>query len=334
MWDNRVFMKIRGNFTTERTGVNYARAVVENAGSLFKEINLQHDVGQDATIVLVVDGQVRPREVALQIKSGASYVSPGQCHIPATAAHIYFWAHHDLLTLGVVYDPSEAIAYWIDLQAASREHIQFAPKAGTTFTFPKSAWNRLDAEQFPNILVPTLVGEAPHIPLSTLIEWINNPDAATHSLGVRVLRARHRHEVAAWDCLISAFRTRPLDQLTIDAPISFAMLLGHDDIGFYAGQIPSDVRRAAADAVFAFGADEIAKALALLPECDFERPSLGYSLMPLWGMTKDSPDILRRIADDATNADEVQERARILLAWQDADPQEWRFWRRDDPERR
>jgi hypothetical protein len=327
-------MKMRGNFATERTGVNYARTIVENAGSLFKEINLQHDVGQDATIVLVVDGQVRPREVALQIKSGASYVSPDQCHIPASAAHIYFWAHHDLVTLGVVYDPGEATAYWIDLRAASRDHYRSSPKAGTTFTFAKSAWNRLDADQFANILVPTLLGEAPHIPLSTLIEWIGNPDPETHSLGVRVLRARHRHEAAAWDCLTEAFRTRPLDKLTIDAPISFAMLLGHDDIGYYSGQIPNDVRRAAVAAVFSFGKDEIAKALALLPECDFERPSLGYSLMPLWGMTKDSLESLKQIAGDRTYGDEVQERAHFLLVWQDADPEWWRFWRRDDPERR
>ena len=87
---------------------------------MFKEINLQHDVGQDATVILVVDGHVRPREVALQIKSGASYVSSGACHLTASAAHIYFWPKHDLITLGVVYDPAEDNAYWLDLQTAAR----------------------------------------------------------------------------------------------------------------------------------------------------------------------------------------------------------------------
>jgi len=57
-------MKTRGNLVTERAGVNFVRGVVEGAGSLFKEINLQHDFGQDATMVLVVDGHVQPREVA------------------------------------------------------------------------------------------------------------------------------------------------------------------------------------------------------------------------------------------------------------------------------
>ena len=78
-------MKTRANLTTERVGVNYVRGVVEGAGSLFKEINLQHDFGQDATMVLVVDGNVRPREVAFQIKSGPSYVTSDTCCLPATA---------------------------------------------------------------------------------------------------------------------------------------------------------------------------------------------------------------------------------------------------------
>lgn len=158
-------MKTRGNLITERAGVNHVRSIVEGAGCFFKEINLQHDVGHDATIVLVVDGQVRPREVALQVKSGASYVTPGLCHIPATAAHIFYWAHHDLITFGVVYDPDEATAYWVDLQTASREHHRSAPKTGTKFTFPKAAWSRLDATQFTAVLVPTLLGEAPIVPL-------------------------------------------------------------------------------------------------------------------------------------------------------------------------
>jgi hypothetical protein len=37
-------------------------------------------------MMLVVDGQVQPREVTFQIKSGASYVSPTACGLPATVA--------------------------------------------------------------------------------------------------------------------------------------------------------------------------------------------------------------------------------------------------------
>jgi hypothetical protein len=203
-------MKTRGNLTTERAGVNFVRSVVEGAGSLFKEINLQHDFGQDATIVLVVDGHVRPREVALQIKSGASYVFPNGCHLPATAAHVYFWAEHDLVTLGVVYDPAEKAAWWIDLQTAARNFRRSNPKSGTSFTFAKGLWNRFDDRDFTSILVPTLLGEAPNVPLNRLCTWVMSDDIKTHDIGVRAIRARYYREAAAWDCLIDALSRGPL----------------------------------------------------------------------------------------------------------------------------
>jgi hypothetical protein len=132
-------MRTRGNLITERAGVNFVRSTVERAGCLFKEINLQHDFGQDATMVLVVDGQVRPREVAFQIKSGATYVAPTACRVPATAAHIYFWAEHDLVTVGVVYDPAEKAAWWIDLQTAARDFPRFESEVGHRIHLRKGA---------------------------------------------------------------------------------------------------------------------------------------------------------------------------------------------------
>lgn len=184
-------MKTRDDLVTERAGVNFARSVVEGAGSLFKEVNLQHDFGHDATIVPVVDGHVRPREIALQVKSGASYVSPSQCHLPATAAHVLFWAKHDLQTLGIIYDPAEAMAYWIDLQAAARDALARDPKAGTTFVFAKALWNWFDPGQFQTILLPTLLGEPPTVSLEVCCAWVWSDDLETHDLGVRVMRARH-----------------------------------------------------------------------------------------------------------------------------------------------
>jgi hypothetical protein len=322
-------MKTRGNLVTERVGVNFVRGVVEGAGSLFKEINLQHDFGQDATVVLVVDGHVRPREVALQIKSGATYVSSGSCHLPATAAHIYFWAEHDLITLGVVYDPAEKAAWWIDLQSDAREFRRSNPKSGTTFTFAKGLWNRFDDKDYVSVLVPTLLGEAPSVSLDRLCTWVMSDEIDAHDIGVRAIRARHYREAAAWDCLIDAFRSRPAEQLTLNLPIALTKLLGHDDLGYYSGEIPSAVRASAVAKVLTFGPHEIAKLLSMLPDRDFQRPSLGYSLMPLIGQRAESPAILAEIRDDITFTQSVRELAGDLLTWCQSEPEWWAFWRRD-----
>jgi hypothetical protein len=322
-------MKTRGNLTTERVGVNFVRGVVEGAGSLFKEINLQHDFGQDATMVPVIEGRVRPREVAFQIKSGASYVSPAVCRLPATAGHIDFWAKHDLVTLGVVYDPVEKTAWWIDLQTAARNFRVSNPNSGTTFTFAKGLWNRFDDGDFVSILMPTLLGEAPIVPLERMCAWVVSDDIETHDIGVCAICARHYHEAVAWDCLIEAFRSRPARQMTLSLPIALAKLLGHDDLGYYSGEIPATVRGPAIARVLTFGPDEIAKLLSMLPDSDFERPSLGYSLMPLLGQRAESPDILVAIRDDETLDASVRELAGELFDWYQRDPHWWGFWRRD-----
>jgi hypothetical protein len=322
-------MKTRSNLVTERAGVNFVRGVVEGAGSLFKEINLQHDFGQDGTMVLVVDGHVRPREVAFQIKSGASYVSPGRCHLSATAAHVYFWAEHDLVTLGVVYDPAEKSAWWVDLQTAARDFRASNPKEGTTFTFAKGLWNQFNDTDFTSILVPTLLGEAPSVPLERLCTWVMANDIQTHDIGVRAIRARYYRDAAAWDCLIDAFKSRRAKQLTLNLPIALAKLLGHHDIGYCSDQIPKDVRALAIAKVLAFGVDEIAKLLSMLPDSDFERPSLGYSLMPLFGQRAESPHILSAIRDNNTLDPAVRELAGDLFDWYRRDPEWWGFWRRD-----
>ena len=63
-------------------------------------------------------------------------------------------------------------------------------------------------------------------------------------------------------------------------------------------RFPKDVRAPAIAKVLTFGTDEIAELLSMLPDSDFERPSLGYSLMPLFGQSAESPRILSAIRDN------------------------------------
>lgn len=322
-------MKPRGNLVTERAGINFVRTAVEGAGSLFKEINLQHDYGHDATIMLVKDGQVRPREIALQVKSGASYLSSLKCTIPASADHLFFWAEHDLDTIGIVYDPAEQAAWWVDLRNAARDGRSSSARTGTSITFNKNDWNRFNKNDFASILLPTLLGEAPRVPVERLCTWVTSDDEETHDLGVRAIRARHRCLSETWDCLIETFLVRSAEQLSIEVPISLAMLLGHDDIGYMSNEIPPEVRGPAIKRVLNFGPAETAKILMMLPDRDFERPSLGYSLLPLFGKGANTPAIFAMIRESEVYPGEIRELAGDLLSWYRSDPHFWRFWRRD-----
>lgn len=314
----------------ERAGINYVRAVVEDAGCLFKEINLQHDFGHDATILLVVDGEVQPCELALQVKSGQSYICGDVCRLPATAGHIDFWARHDLTTLGIVYDPDAGLAYWVDLQAECRSRKRLRETGGATIKFTKAPWNIFDKDHFSTVLVPTLLGQAPTVAIATALDWTRASDLHTHDLGVRTLLARHRREKATWACLLEEFYGRTADTLSINVPIGFAKLLGHCDIGDYRGELDEEVRRPVIAALTSLDADDIEKLLLLLEEDEtFDRGQLGYALLPLLGGRFDSIDLLARLRDDTIRGAEVRAKADFLLRWYYQDPEWWSFWRRD-----
>ena len=323
-------MRTRNNLVIERLGINYARSVVEGAGCLFKEINLQHDFGHDATILLVVDGEVQPREVALQVKSGESYNSEFTCQLPATASHIDFWARHDLITLGIVYDPKQDLAFWIDLQTECRERRRRHRTGGATINFAKSAWNRFDAIHFPTVLAPTLLGQAPTVSIETALSWASSADWDTHDIGVRTLLARHKQAAETWTCLVQEFQRRTPDALSIDVPIGFSKILGHCDIGEYTGMVGDDARQPVRTALQAFSADDIAKLLLMLEEDEsFERGRLGYGFLPMLAGRSDSIDLLTELRDDENRNAEVREKAAYLLRLYRHDPEWWSFWRRD-----
>lgn len=323
-------MRTRENLVTERAGINYVRVVVERSGSLFKEVNLQHDFGHDATILIVVDGEVQPREVAVQVKSGSTYNSEFSCHLPATESHIDFWARHDLITLGIVYDPNEDAAHWIDLQSECRARKRFRHTGGAMITFPKAAWNRFDEDHFTTVIVSTLLGRAPSVPIETALEWAKAPDFCTHDLGVRTLLARYNHSAATWACLLNEFHRRTPGRLSVSIPIGFAKLLGHCDIGDYTSNVDDEIRQLARASLKALKADDIAKLLLLLDDDEtFERGQLGYALLPLLGGRSDSIVIMSELRDDDSQDAEVRAKAEFLVRLYRHDPHWWLLWLRD-----
>ncbi|EXS68137.1 DUF4365 domain-containing protein [Sphingobium sp. Ant17] len=322
-------MRTRENLITERAGINHARVVVERSGSLFKEINLQHDFGHDATIILVINGEVQPREVALQVKSGLSYNTEYKCHLPATAGHIDFWARHDLITLGIVYDPEVDAAYWIDLQSECSARKRAGHIGGATISFPKAAWNRFEVPHFSNVLVPMLLGQAPTIPLATALEWARASDPHTHVLGVRTLLVRHKQAAETWLCLLEEFHGRTPETLSIDIPVGFAKLLGHCDIGDYTGKVDDEVRQLVQIALNSFKVDDIAKMLLMLDDDEtFDRGQLGYAFLPLLGGRSDSLALISELRDDDSRDAKVRELADCLLSLCRHDPEWWSLWLR------
>lgn len=108
-------MPIRRNHTaTERDGINYVRNIIEHANSIFNEIHLENDYGNDAFIELVDGENVTGVCLVLQVKSGISYCKPDTCTIPANAEHFKYWHDHRLTVVGIVYDPNETCTIYLE----------------------------------------------------------------------------------------------------------------------------------------------------------------------------------------------------------------------------
>ena len=92
---------------TAKDGINFIRSAVEASGSLFIKIEQENDLGIDALIEFVENERPLNKQIAVQIKSGASYYTPesDECAFPV-GSHREYWAQHPLPVFGLVYVPS------------------------------------------------------------------------------------------------------------------------------------------------------------------------------------------------------------------------------------
>jgi hypothetical protein len=308
---------------TERKGVSFIRDVVEESNCVFREIDRAQDYGHDAFVLLVDGEQVKPIEIALQIKAGHSYCRSGACKFSTTLAQRNFWADHPLTTLGVVYDPTADCAWWVDLREESR-----ARRTVETVSFGKAEWNRFDASGFAQVLLPTLLGQPPRIDLKKALEWVRAQDADTHELGARVLLARFRKEPTTWAAVLSEFRKRR-NLVSFSIYRGLVRIMGHPDEGYFRDEVPSEIRKPLQLEIMTFGKSELIALLHFADDYGFERGCAGYGLFAIVPRISRSIDLMREIASDDELDDEIRMRAAQLLAIHDSDPEWWSQWIRN-----
>jgi hypothetical protein len=133
-------MRLRKNRSTERAGINEARAFFEGCDYVFQEVDLGNDYGKDAYVDLTDGQEVTGLCIALQIKSGVSYRRASGYAIPIKG-HAGVWRHSTLPVAGIVYDPELKALYWCDITSFLAEHVDNLPD-----DIPVSRNNALTAE--------------------------------------------------------------------------------------------------------------------------------------------------------------------------------------------
>ena len=116
------------------------RAVGDKLGWIFRE-QPKRDVGIDAVIELVREGRATGRMIAVQIKSGASYLDERTADgfvYRGESRHVNYWLNHALPVVVVLVDPVTEIAYWAEVTAATMRRTG----SGWKVVIPEA--NRLD----------------------------------------------------------------------------------------------------------------------------------------------------------------------------------------------
>lgn len=303
---------------TARAGVNYARGVVEHNNCIFNEITLENDFGNDCTIEFVDAERVTGVVVAAQIKSGASYVEGETCIIPSDADHFAYWAKHTLSVLGIVYDPSEDAAYWINISETLRYEPELVTDGPLTLRFPKHELNRFDKERFRDYIMPRFLGRPIVLDFERSVEFAASDDFQLAGVGIYSLASAYFERDATWDLLLEQFMSRSRDEIH---PLLIQVLVripGHPDILWHAWQRmpPQTTRDQVLERMRAeFGLAELLKLLHFVdPESLYMRGSPGQDVEALALVIPEVRDHLWTIASTPDYEEDIRIAAVVLCA--------------------
>ena len=108
-------LKRSQNKSVELTGVSFVQNIVQKANCIFEPISLENDLGNDCYIEFIDNEVATSFCVFAQIKSGNSYKDISGYKIPADKDHLEYWANHLIPVIGIVYDPEQEKAFWVNI---------------------------------------------------------------------------------------------------------------------------------------------------------------------------------------------------------------------------
>lgn len=113
---------------TSTEGMLYVEKMVNDHGSIFRRVHQEEDVGIDGFIEIVQEEEVSGKLVAVQIKSGESFLSSdhSEFEVPVDERHLYYWKNFMVPVLLVCYSPTLDVAAWISV----RDYIERAEYYG------------------------------------------------------------------------------------------------------------------------------------------------------------------------------------------------------------
>ncbi len=305
---------------TSKEGINFVRSVVESGGSLFIKIEQENDLGIDALLEFIRDETPLNKQIAVQVKSGATYYSADaeECAFP-TGNHRTYWSSHPLPVFGIVYVPARRAAFWVDL----KRYLKGNPQA-TTVRFPATQANKFASDTFASLFLPAILGEIPQLTYEEAVHLADSHRPSETYLGLLVLFRRFPDDKAVWDRLLYLFKTQPVEDIPLIWVYWLAHIPGHGDILYY-GKTPSpEIRAYVRTQLAQFGFTEVVKLLSMIdPESQIGRGTVGQSVEAIVSSLPEAAAVLRQVIATDDLPMSLREAAALILAMNegtDAEP--------------
>jgi len=298
-------------------GVNFLRTLVEGSNCIFQKIDQENDVGNDAYVEFVQDERTTGCCIAVQIKSGASYVSPDGQHLilRSDQAHFEYWSSHSLPVCGVVFNPETKVAGWCDISGFLRENPK-AIKRGP-FQIPIPPANVLDERTFPLFQSHFLQYRNAYATDArfgeVMVKFAHRDDVQGCYDAIRSLFSFHRQRFATWYYMWSCLRNFRGHSLLRPIVARLAHIPGHGDIFWsQANLVDPAVSRPVMEFISqAIGREEVLALLECVDENGFNRGSLGQCAWSLVMAADRHIELLRSVVGDVS----IPEPMRYSALW-------------------
>lgn len=300
---------------TAKEGINFVRSAVESGGSLFIKIEQENDLGIDALLEFIKEERPLNKQMAVQIKSGASYFTPevNECAFPI-GSHRSYWSQHPLPVFGLVYVPTLQNAYWVNL----KRYLKANPTA-TVVRFPATEANEFNTATFTKLFLPAVVGETPVLEIDAAFRLARSKIPSETYLGLLVLFRRYPNNEAVWDELVQTFITRPTDEIPPVLLYWLAHIPGHGDILYVGETVTPSTRLYARSLLAKFTLKDVVKLLSFIDEEDhIGRGTLGQSVEAVISSLPNASNMLREVVRSPEVKISIRESAALILAMNEA----------------
>jgi hypothetical protein len=259
---------------TAKSGINYVRNIVEKNGSLFHKIEQENDLGIDAIIEFIENGKPTNRSIAVQIKSGVSYLNDKKtvCYIPVDD-HYDYWMNYPLPVYGIVYNPDSETGNWINIKNYLKSN-----KNSFRVNINKNLVNIFDHKNYVEIFSKILKKQTPMIDLKFAIKLFMSDDYEESDLGLYTIFNNYRNEEIVWKEMISFLNSEQGYKISNRLISNLAHIPWHGDIFHYGEKIRPDIKEYAKIELSKISIDTVVKLIELIDDNGISRGTIGQSI--------------------------------------------------------